>query len=280
MHNMVRVFDKSLLKKSWNDFLLAGTLCGILELFCNGLIQNYWLWSLGLVLAVILLLYIARFVSAKKMRSVSLDIDGSTFIIAQKDIFEADGLKVINFDEFFDTKVDDKIIAKNSLNGVFLSKEVGDAHRLNSLIARALQDEPQEHVKERKIRPNVKYELGTIYRYDNTFLLTAFTMVDEDNRAYLSMRDYVRFLLNFWNNLDKVYANKCVNITLFGSSSLTRFEDVKNLSEQELVEIIIWTFKISRIKFKYPTTITLCLTEESLRRINLYRIKELYKNAV
>ena len=45
-----------------------------------------------------------------------------------------------------------------------------------------------------------------------------------------------------------------------------------------LVEIIIWTFKVSKIKFKYPTTISLILSEDLINRINLYEIKERYKD--
>ena len=82
--------------------------------------------------------------------------------------------------------------------------------------------------------------------------------------------------MNFWNNLDIIYADRKVVITLFGSSSLTRFTDAYNINEQELLEIVIWTFKISKIKFKYPTTITLVLSKELLSKINLNKIKEMY----
>ena len=88
------------------------------------------------------------------------------------------------------------------------------------------------------------------------------------------------FLMNFWDNLDKVYANRSVAITLFGSSSLTRFTDAYEINEQDLIEIIIWTFKISKIKFKYPTKITMVLSNDLISKINLYKIKEMYKNGL
>lgn len=114
----------------------------------------------------------------------------------------------------------------------------------------------------------------------NDYLLTALTKFDNDNRANLSLRDYLMFLMNFWDNLDKIYANRSVCITLFGSSSITRFKDTNDVTDQDLIEIILWSFKVSKIKFKYPTTITLVLTDDLLNKINLYELKERYKDGV
>ena len=125
--------------------------------------------------------------------------------------------------------------------------------------------------------PLAIFPFGGIPKNSNGFLLTALTKFDDDNRAYIELKDYLSFLMSFWNNLDKIYADRSVVITLFGSSALTRITDVYDITEQQLLEIIIWTFKISKIKFKYPTTITLVLTRDLLKKINLNKIKEMYK---
>ena len=114
----------------------------------------------------------------------------------------------------------------------------------------------------------------------NGFLLTSFTKFDDDNKANLDLKEYLLFLMNFWDNLTKVYAGRSVTITLFGSSNLTQFNDANNISDQDLIEIIIWTFKVSKIKFKYPTKITLVLTDDLLKKINLYEVKEMYDNGI
>lgn len=57
------------------------------------------------------------------------------------DLFSFDGIKVIPFDEYFDTEVDDKVISRNSLNGIFLERKVG--HR--DLILRTIA-EPQQSI--------------------------------------------------------------------------------------------------------------------------------------
>ena len=68
------------------------------------------------------------------LKKIKLNIKGSDFIIKQGDIFLQEGLKVINFNEYFDTIVDNKIIAKNSLNGKFITEKVKDLEKLDSTI--------------------------------------------------------------------------------------------------------------------------------------------------
>ncbi len=71
---------------------------------------------------------------------------------------------------------------------------------------------------------NFKYKLGTIFQHNN-YLLTAFTRFDKDNRAYLGMNDFINFLLNFWNEIDIIYAGRSISIPLLGSG-ITRFKVV------------------------------------------------------
>ena len=51
------------------------------------------------------------------------------------------------------------------------------------------------------------------------------------------------------------------NAELFGTSA------------QVLLEIIIWTFKVSRIRFQYPAKAKIVLTKDCLSKVNLYDIK-------
>ena len=110
-------------------------------------------------------------------------------------------------------------------------------------------------------------------------MLTAFTKFDDNNKANLDLKEYLLFLMSFWDNLTNIYASRSVSITLFGSS-LTQFNDTNNISDQELIEIIIWTFKVSKIKFKHPYKISLVLTDDLLKNVNLYEVKEMYDNGI
>lgn len=75
---------------------------------------------------------------ANYLKNISLKIKTSTFEIKTGDIFEQDKLKVINFNEYFDTVVDNKIIAENSLNGKFIKEKVADVKGLDEIIKQSL----------------------------------------------------------------------------------------------------------------------------------------------
>lgn len=255
--------------------MMIGTILGFVALFYNELIIKY---KLIVILVWLIMVVIYYTYSLVKMKSISLSIHGSNFEIKSGDIFESPELKVINFNEYFDTQVDDKIIAKNSLNGQFIQKVLNNnTEKLDKEIEIQLKEKTVEKNDNRKLGKKNKYNLGEIVVYED-YLLTSLTKFTEDNRATISLKEYLEFLMNFWDNLDKIYSGRSVVISLFGSSSLTRFTDTYEISDQDLIEIIIWTFKISKIKFKYPSKITMLLSNNLINKINLYKIKEMYKN--
>lgn len=265
----VKFFDKNLIKKYIN-------MLSIINLFfTSGLIfwdipQEYKLISFVVFIAINVSIYIFLFVRANKIINVKLDIDGSIVEIKEGDIFKEEVLKVINFNEYFDTKVDNKIIAENTLNGQFIKKYVENVEELDNLIDQKL--EKLDYNTNRKDGKKKRYALGEIVEYKD-FLITSLSKFDDQNRANLTLKEYIGFLMNFWNSLDVIYANRNVSITIFGSG-ITRFKEITYISDQELLEIIIWSFKISKVKFKYPTKISIIIPKEKINKINLYKIKE------
>ncbi len=271
--------DKKLLKSTFSFLMLEGSILGVVSIFINEIIIKYSWTVITIIFILMFVYYFGLLYHVNHLKKLSLKIKTSTFEIKSGDIFKEDVLKVISFNEYFDTQVDNRIIAENSLNGAFINNYVNDVKELDSHIANELKDIKGELNKKRKKGKIIKYHLGTIVEY-NGFLLTSFTKFDDDNKANLDLKEYLLFLMNFWDNLTKVYAGRSVAITLFGSSNLTQFNDANNISDQDLIEIIIWTFKVSKIKFKYPTKITLVLTDDLLKKINLYEIKEMYDNGI
>ena len=85
-------------------------------------------------------------------------------------------------------------------------------------------------------------------------------------------------LIEMWNELDILYSQDTIVIPLLGSGT-TRFKDYK-ISEQELLELILWTFKISKIKFTYPSKLIIVIHPSLMDKINLYKIKEEYKYVI
>lgn len=267
----ISFFDKRILKNSFNFAMIIGTIIGIVAVFFNDMIINNKILILLFYILLIIVYYICSIINANIMKKVTLNIHGSTFEIKEGDIFEQKSLKVINFNEYFDTTVDNRIIAENSLNGQFIKNYVSDLSNLDKRIETELKE--IEINSKRVSGKQKRYELGTIIEY-NGFLLTALTKFDDRNMANLNLKEFLTFLMSFWDNLNSIYANRNVAITLFGSGSLTRFTDAYDINEQELLEIILWTFKISKIKFKYPTQISMILSKNLLSKINLYDMKE------
>ena len=108
------------------------------------------------------------------------------------------------------------------------------------------------------------------------FFILAFSKFDNQNRAYLEMNDYTACLMNMWNECDIHYGGRSIVLPLLGSG-ITRFHGYENITDQELLEIILWTFKVSRIRFQYPSQAKIVLAQNSLDKIDLYKIKKLFK---
>lgn len=221
------------------------------------------------VFGAIVILYLGIWFAAILKSSRKLSINNSTLEIKSGDLFKQHGLKVIAFNEYFDTIVDDKIISKNSLNGIYLSgKNKGQLSKLDNEIAddTYLVDMIADNKKDRKSGKKQSYKLGSIY-VDGEYLLVAFSRFNDENMAYLYLKDYINCLITFWEEVDRVYAGRSVSLPLLGSG-ITRFKDA-SLQPQEILNILIWTFKISKVKFKHPSKATIVIHDSIKNKINL-----------
>jgi hypothetical protein len=272
----VPFFDKRILRQYYGVLGAISVLTSIIFLFVD--IEKKHKEGIGIAaLAILVLIYIGLWIHANKRRSICLRINTSDIEVKFGNIFEEQAdLKAIGFNEYFDTQVDNVIISATSLHGQFIEKfykdKVGD---LDSLII------ADTHLAEASLGDNTaraqgkktRYKLGTIV-VANEYLLAAFSRFDDNNKAYLEINDYINCLLNFWNEVDRVYAGRTVALPVMGSG-LTRFKGYENISDQELLELIVWTFKVSRIKFTYPAKAKIVVYEKKSERINLLRLKDL-----
>lgn len=137
----------------------------------------------------------------------------------------------------------------------------------------------KENITESNVERNgkaIKYTLGSSVLIEE-YVLVAFSKFDKDNKAYLTIHDYLQFLLFFWNEINRIYAQRPISVPIFGPG-ITRFKDgFENIDDNELLNIMIWTFKISKIKFKYPAKLSIIIDEEKINKINIFKLKELEK---
>lgn len=272
----VKFFDKRIRAKFYASLSIVSVVVSIAFVFVE--INEKYKENIGLALVVFLVVsYIVIWIYYNKFRSIRIKINNSLVEIKYGDIFsEQADLKVIAFNEYFDTIVDDKVIALKSLNGKFINKFFkNNAKKLDDIIASDpdLQKSIVEEGVNRSIGKKTKYKLGSICVV-NDYLLTALSRFDDKNNAFLEMGDYINFLLNFWSEVDRVYAMKTVVLPVLGSG-ITRFRGYDNVTDQELIELIIWTFKISRIKFTYPSMVKIVVYDEKSNKINLLKLRDL-----
>lgn len=225
-------------------------------------------------IGLLIFIYLAILVWSNNLNKIDINVEGSDVTIKVGDIFLESGLKAIAFNEYFDTQVDNKIIAEGSLNGIFIKRHLGvpvsdlDHHIENYLFDRS---EILGRNTGRKLGKQVRYQIGTICIYKD-FLLTAFSKFDDDNKAVLTMPEYLEFLINFWDKVNNVYAQQSVSTPIFGSG-ITRIKGHKNISDEDLLKIMLWTFRISEMRFKYPARLTVVIHKDKIEKINLLDIK-------
>lgn len=228
-----------------------------------------WIFIVALAL-----IYLAIWIWSNNLNKIDINVEGSEVTIKVGDIFSEPGLKAISFNEYFDTIVDNKIIAESSLNGIFIQKHLGkpiselDRHIENYSFEKS---EKLKNNSERTSGNKLRYKIGTICVYRD-FLLTAFTKFDNDNKAILTMPEYLEFLINFWDKVNNVYAQQSVSTPVFGSG-ITRIKGHKTISDEDLLKIMLWTFRISEMRFKHPAKLTIVVHKDKIDKINLLDIK-------
>lgn len=269
----VKFFDARIVKKFSDYTSTISTIFSLLLIFIDIPTENKI--TLGVIFLFILsLLYFGIWLKSNNLMEVNLDVEGSIVTVKAGDLFQQDGFKVIAFNEYFDTQVDDNIISHKSLNGLYIDNHLSDSiPDLDERISNFKFDEDEilEVNHQRKIGKKQKYSLGTIF-VNEDYLLTAFSKFDDKNRAFLTMPDYLGFLINFWDKVNRIYAQKSVSVPIFGSG-ITRIKEHKNISDEDLLKIMLWTFRISEMRFKFPAKLTIVIHNDKIDKINLLDIK-------
>ena len=100
--------------------------------------------------------------------------------------------------------------------------------------------------------------------------MTAFTHFDNENRAYLTKVEYLVCLDNLWKEINRVYAQRDINIPLLGSG-ITRIGN--DLKLEDYLYHILNSLKLSNLDNAYNTKINIVLHESVKDKINLFEIK-------
>lgn len=261
------------LSKQWKKFIgeiaaLVGPFLGFIPWVRD---ENKYQWLI-LTLLLYMCVYVYMYIKANKVTEKEIDINGTKVHIKYGDIFQEKGLKTINFNEYFDTIVDDVIISHGSLHGQFLDRLNDDEINGIKNIIRT-----DNYCKENILRKNnsrargnkIIYKTGTAVKYKD-FILVAFSNFNDENMANLKLEDYFACLINYWKNVNRLYNNKNIVLPLMGGG-ITRIEN--NPSCQEKLKILLAALKYSNLSFSPDITITIVLSENIKNKINLYELE-------
>jgi len=182
----VKFFDSRVRDKFSKHISAISTLASVLLIFFN-IPENKKIILFAVFSACLFLLYCKIWWHFNNLQEIELDVEGSKVSIKTGDLFLQPGLKCIAFNEYFDTKVDEKIISSTSLNGQYINKFFPNSVNELDKIITEYEFEEEEKIginDERRVGKKVKYSLGTTCVIDD-YLLTAFSHFDKNKIIYL-----------------------------------------------------------------------------------------------
>jgi len=205
--------------------------------------------------------------------NIKISIDETEVELLYKDIFSFDKnyLKVIAFNEYFDTDLKKSLISEKSLNGQLVMSNA----RIGTKIKRKLDDKVYDEClvginSTRKQGNKKRYTLGTCVVVDD-YCAVALTHFNDKNNAVLTIEEYVACLMDFWKNLSAVYEQKDIVIPLLGSG-ITRFGN-ERVDCEALLYLILLTYRMSGVRLK--GSIFIVLSDDKRQKIRLDKFEGL-----
>lgn len=215
---------------------------------CNIAIMRLAVFG-GLLLISITLSKVYTYIKKAKIEGNNYSI-----VVEYGDLLDIkDGQKLINFDECYTSTVGigPADIKKGTVCGQYLLKHPDlDVQAL--LIASGIKPCRRKS----KYNNSVCYEPGTIVANDDD-LLMAFTKLEANGKSMkFTVEEYLKCLSLLWEEIDNNYNNKDVYIPVLGSG-VARFENgtSQSISKQELVDLMISSYKLSPYKLKNNNTL-------------------------
>ena len=182
--------------------------------------------KLGVFIFIVLLSvgYALRSIFWKK-RDLTICINKRTQMTIEKgDVFNANGLKVIPVNEYFDTHLGEGIIKESSIHGQFLSRYKERIPELRKMIDEQLSRfDPLPSNRNRNMvggLPQKRYPLGTCIRVavdGQYYMLVAITRFNSNEHVESSAEEYPEVIRKFFNGIEQLNDGNAVYMPLVGS---------------------------------------------------------------
>ena len=189
-----------------------------------------------------------------KRKAVTLSDKNFSIKIEYLDLLEIhDGKIVVNFDECFSTNVGEKPedIKPNSICGQYLAKYPIDDMQVLISASGAISDGTSLY------KNKSKFASGTIVPREK-YLLMAFAKLDNNGLGHLTYDQYLECLYRLWQQIDLYHGTEDVYLPILGSR-ITRFD--RELTQQELLDIMIASYRLSPHKLKRPNILHIVCKE-------------------
>ncbi len=215
----------------------------------------------------------------RPINNLTLNIhDTLKVTIKEGDLFDQrqNSVIVIPVNEYFDTIVDNKIIAHNTIHGIFIDKYFQDRlDELNSKIRNGLSHRNDAICISNRMRGNKdKYPLGTcinIAEGGNEYILWAFTHFDDNNKAFVGLEEFESAFKGLTQTIQYIANNRPVYMPLFGSG-----QSGLKKSSQRILGYILHSLEFNHSYLGVPEGLFVIIKDMSKKDINLTHIKKMW----
>lgn len=282
------LLDVCMNKKFFYYFNIAlAAMASATTLFCavapdNWLGTKTWCLTFGILASIAVICVYFAWSQTNLKESISIKISPNLRVnVFKGDLFKQKSIVVIPVNEYFDTHVDDVIIAHRTIHGKFIdehfrNKEDELYQLIDSQIHQTQGATPNQHRPHAGGR-NIKYPLGTcadVVVGDIIYVLFALTHFDDEDKAYLPKEEFGNAIIKLMNHLATISNNRPVYMPLFGTG-LSRL----NETHQRVLLFIIDT-----ISFSCPVAINAGLNvvvyPTDMVKVNLNKVEDFFSETL
>lgn len=240
----------------------------------NLMVNGYeWYFLIGVLFLIISYGIISIFPKNKIKLKLGENL---TVDITYGDIFEKDGIIVIPVNDYFDTLVNDKVVSKDTIHGIFIKRLFPDNDKqLKRKITASLRNiTPAETNKARKQGNKSRYPLGTVANIPHNgknYYLVALTRFNNNHRAELKKSEYQRVLCDLFDYIEQNSQGERVNVPLIGAGRAGL-----DVPKQKLLEFMLLSLTLND-KLTLIHGLEFVLHECVKQEINLNIIENYYE---